>query len=166
MICELCKQRESVLHVQQIIGDERVNMYLCEICASEKGISQSDDKLELSISRLLTGLFGSGDGTDERGDQDTCPACETNIVDLRNDGRLGCPECYMSFSSELRGMQKKLSGSVQHVGKLPKKIREYKELMLDKRHLQERLEAAVQNEDYEDAARLRDQIHDIDRNGG
>lgn len=159
--CEICKHRESALHVQQIIGDEHVDMYLCESCAEAKGISKSDDKIELSISRLLSGLFGDSSGT-EGADVETCPSCGTAVGALRSDGSLGCPDCYRSFAAELRRMHKKLSGSVQHVGKLPQSIRTYKEQVLDKRELRAQLDTAVQNEDYETAATLRDKLHEID----
>ncbi len=161
MKCEVCKLRESAIHVQQIIGDEKVDMYLCEVCAAEKGISKQADAIELSLSQLLTGLFSAGSET--AGDREVCPNCGTGIDVIRKEGRLGCPECYGSFTSEIRAFQKKLSGSIRHVGKLPKKLRAYKELIIDRHELKSRLDEAVQNEDYERAAVLRDQIREIER---
>ncbi len=162
MKCEMCKQRESVLHVQQIIGEEQIDMYLCEVCASEKGISKKSDAIELSLSQLLTGLFRvTAEGEAEQ-EHEVCPACETTIHALRKDGRLGCPECYASFASEIRSFQKKLSGTVHHAGKLPTKLQAYKELIIDRQELKNRLEEAVGNEDYEAAASIRDRIREID----
>ena len=164
MKCQICKQRESVLHVQQIIGEEQVDMYLCDVCAREKGITKSDDSIELSLSQLLTGLFDeSGGGAHVDEDKEICPVCGTSIHTFRKQGELGCPECYVSFSGELRSVQKKLTGSILHKGKIPGKLRAYKELIVDKHDLQVKLEEAVGNEDYETAARLRDQIREIDR---
>lgn len=163
--CQICKQRESVLHVQQIIGEEHVDLYLCESCAREKGINRSDDTFELSLSQLLTGLFSASDDESADADREACPSCGTRIETLRKEGRLGCPDCYESFASEIRGVQKKLSGSVQHVGKLPGKLKKYKELIIDRNELQSRLDEAVAQEDYETAAYLRDRIRGIDERG-
>jgi len=163
--CEVCNQRESVVHVQQIIGDEKVDMYLCEVCAAEKGISKQSDRVELSLSQLLTGLFSSAQPGAEV-DLDACPNCGTGIETLRKEGRLGCAECYQSFASEIRSFQKKLAGTVHHAGKLPRKLRTYKELIVDRHELETKLEDAVRNEDYEEAAILRDRIRDIERRSG
>lgn len=161
--CQVCKQRESIIHVQQIIGEEHVDLYLCEVCAEEKGIARSEDTIELSLSQLLTGLFSTGTGEQENDrEQDTCSTCGTSIHTLRKEGRLGCPDCYACFTREVRGVQKKLTGSTQHVGKLPRKLMEYKELIIDRQTLQSKLEEAVAEEDYEAAARIRDQIREID----
>jgi len=151
--------------VQQIIGDEKVDMYLCEVCAAEKGISRRSETVELSLSQLLTGLFEAGH-QDSESDLEVCPNCGTGIESLKKEGRLGCPECYASFASEIRAFQRKLSGSVQHIGKLPHKLKTYKELIIDRGELETRLEEAVKNEDYEKAAMLRDRIKEIERRSG
>ena len=152
-----------MIHVQQIIGEEHVDLYLCEVCAEERGIARSDDAIELSLSQLLTGLFTTkaGDQENER-EVDTCPSCGTSIHTLQKEGRLGCPDCYACFTREIRSVQKKLTGSTQHVGKLPRKLMEYKELIIDRQTLQSRLDEAVAQEDYEAAAHIRDRIREID----
>ncbi len=161
--CEICKQRESVIHIQQVIGDERVDMYLCEVCAHEKGVSRSDEKIELTVSQLLAGLLEETRSSDTGRTVEECPTCGRKLLELRSDGRLGCPDCYNSFAAEIRAMQRNLSGSVRHKGKLPKKIREYKELLIDRENLRSELDEAVKNEDYEIAAALRDRIREIER---
>ncbi len=161
--CEVCKQRESVIHIQQVIGDERVDMYLCEVCAHEKGVSQRDDKIELTVSQLLAGLLEGKAEDDTERSVDECPSCGRNVSEVKADGRLGCPECYSSFATEIRAMQRNLSGSTQHKGKLPKRIKEYKELLIDRQNLKSELDEAVRNEDYETAAALRDRIREIER---
>ena len=60
MKCEICNESDSVIHVQQVMGDETVELHLCDTCAQDRGISRVDDKIELSLSQLLTGLVGSG----------------------------------------------------------------------------------------------------------
>ncbi|MBT3271830.1 MAG: hypothetical protein HN368_01650, partial [Spirochaetales bacterium] len=93
MKCELCGDRDSVVHVQQVIGNETVDMHLCGVCAHEKGISKSSDKIELSLSQFLTGLLDLGTKETEP-DTSECPTCGMKIADFKSDGRLGCSDCY------------------------------------------------------------------------
>jgi protein arginine kinase activator len=164
--CQICKQRESVLHVQQIIGEQRVDVYLCETCANEKGIAKMDDNIELSLAQLLTGLFSVASRALTPQDREICEVCGTTVQVMRKEGRLGCPECYASFGSEVRSVLRKLAGSATHSGKLPRKLREYQEQIVDRQELQSRLEEAIEQEDYEVAAALRDRIRMLDGRAG
>jgi protein arginine kinase activator len=165
MKCEICKVRESAIHVKQVIGTETVDMHLCEVCAYEKGISRKDDKIELSLSQLLTGLLGSA-GSSESEKLQECPVCCMKFSQFRKDGRLGCPDCYNVFSDEIRSIHKKLSGVVRHKGKIPKKLLTFKALLIDMEKLKVKLSEAVKKEDYETAADLRDQIKLLEADGG
>jgi protein arginine kinase activator len=162
MKCEICGKRESVVHVQQVIGNETMDLHLCEVCAHEKGISKRSDKVELSLSSLLTGLMDiRGEKQLESGVAE-CPTCGLKVSDFKNEGRLGCPDCYVSFAPEIKAVHKRLSGGARHKGKLPQKLRNYKELLVDRERLRGQLEAAVAEEDYETAAVLRDRIKAIE----
>ncbi len=166
MKCEICGKRESVVHLQQAIGNETIDMHICEVCAHEKGISKRSDRIELSLSQLLTGLL------DLKGDKETetktseCPICGMKVADFKKEGRLGCPDCYVSFVAEIRGVHKRLSGVTRHKGKLPQKLHTYKELLIDRERLRSQLMTAVDQEDYETAAVLRDQIREIESKDG
>ncbi len=164
MKCEVCRRRDSVIHVQQIIGNETMDMHLCEDCAHRKGNYQKDDKIELSLSQLLTGLLKVREG-DAQEIQDECPACGMKIADFKKEGKVGCPECYASFALEIRKMHSRLSGATRHRGKLPQSLKTYKELLIDRERLKSQLNDAVTNEDYETAAVLRDQIKSIEKTG-
>jgi protein arginine kinase activator len=165
MKCEICGKRESVVHVQQVIGNETIDMHICEVCAHEKGISKRSDKIELSLSQLLTGLLDLKGGTDEQVQATECATCGMKAADFKKEGRLGCPDCYSCFATEIRAMHKRLSGVARHKGKLPQKLLSYKELLIDRERLRSRLETAVDEEDYETAAILRDQIRAIESHG-
>ena len=164
MKCEKCGKRESVVHVQQVIGNETVDMHLCGACAHEKGISKRSDKIDLSLSQLLTGLLELKGGSEETEVETTeCPTCGMKVTNFKKEGRLGCPDCYTSFASVIRGVHKRLSGVSRHKGKLPQKLRTYKELLVDRERLRGQLDNAVEREDYETAAILRDQIREIEK---
>jgi len=160
--CEICGKRESVVHVQQAIGNETVDIHLCEVCAHERGISKRKDKIDLSLTQLLTGLLSVKRTAEEGEETGECPTCGLSISEFRKDGRLGCPDCYLSFASNIRGVHKRLSGMTRHRGKLPDKLLTYKELLIDRESLRSRLDDAVKQEDYETAAVIRDQIRALE----
>jgi len=160
--CEICGKRESVVHVQQAIGNETIDIHLCEVCAHEKGISRQSDKIDLSLAQLLTGLLDVKRGTEAEEETTECPTCGMSLAEFKKDGRLGCPDCYVSFASHIRSVHKRLSGMTRHRGKLPKKLSSYKELLIDRERLKSRLDDAITQEDYETAAVIRDQIRALE----
>lgn len=166
MKCELCGKRESAIHVQQVIGNESIDMHICEVCAHEKGISKKSDKIELSLSQLLTGLLDLKGGKKSETNVSECPTCGLKAEDFKKEGRLGCPDCYISFAADIRSVHKRLSGVTRHKGKLPQKLSTYKELLIDRERLRAQLDTAVEQEDYETAAVLRDQIREIESKDG
>jgi len=166
MKCELCGKREAVIHVQQAIGNESLDIHLCEVCAHEKGISERSDKIDLSLTQLLTGLLDLKREGEEGEESGECPTCGMIVSEFKKDGRLGCPDCYASFASHIRRVHKRLSGAIRHRGKLPQSLLSYKELLMDKERLKTQLHDAVSQEDYETAAVIRDQIREIENGGG
>lgn len=163
MKCELCKENDAVIHIQQIIGTETKEIHLCEVCAHENGISSKSDKIELSLNELLNGLIDFSPRTKQQG---RCSTCGTRLKEFRKSGTVGCPECYSSFREEIVSFLEEIAGTVQHKGKYPKKLQAYKALLVDKEILKKRLEEAVSNEDYETAAALRDRISYLESSDG
>ncbi len=156
MKCDLC-DKEAVVHLTQVVNGEMKEVHLCEEHAVEKGI---DINSPISITDILMGLdqnkkpVGSGDLSF------ACPRCGLTRDEFRKSGRLGCPVCYETFMAELTMAVKAMHHSVQHIGKIP--AREGTQTRIKSRiaRLQKDLDAAVAREDYEQAARLRDQIRD------
>ncbi len=89
-----------------------------------------------------------------------CPLCGLEFMEFRAKGRLGCPNDYQTFTSGLAGMFQELQGATRHVGKTPKRGLGQGQLRL---RLRAQLRRAVERENYEEAARLRDQIRDSAR---
>jgi protein arginine kinase activator len=84
----------------------------------------------------------------------TCPTCGTTIQDIANTSRIGCPDCYTHFKDELTPFINNYHKSLQHIGKSPKKI--------DTKNLKKALEEAIKKEDYELAAKLRDEMKNLE----
>src|SRR2546421_9466314 len=90
-----------------------------------------------------------------------CPVCGFTQADFKKTGRLGCSGCYVTFSEGLGSLLKAMHKGIEHVGKLPHRATRQMELSDKMRTLTNDLENAVKNENYEDAATLRDQIKQL-----
>jgi protein arginine kinase activator len=156
MLCCLCKEREAKVHLTQIDGDKMQKVDLCEECAKTKGVN---DPTAFSLADLLLGLGASqeieqaGGGVELR-----CPRCHFTQGDFKKAGRLGCPECYKTFAEPLEGLLKTMHKGIRHVGKVPEGLRQSRDLSERLRLLQKRLAKAIEAEDFEEAAILRDEI--------
>ncbi len=160
MKCDICRVQEAVIHIQQIIGKERMDLHLCESCALERGITGNEDKIELSISNLLTGLINLRNIKGLR--KKVCPRCGSSWEEIKRHEKLGCVECYTVYSREIRSLMNKMVSKSQHKGKYPHRLLTYKTFLVDVIKLKDGLEEAVKREDYERAAVLRDRIKKIE----
>ena len=166
MKCDICGEKEAVIHVKQIAGEKITELHLCADCAGEKGISGEEDVIELSLSQLLTSLIDFTDRYADKEDRSVCSTCGTTIKDFRKNAEVGCADCYNTFSREVEAYLENTAGQVQHVGKLPEKVGTLKKLLIDKESLREKLESAIAQENYEQAAVLRDRIKIIEKRAG
>jgi protein arginine kinase activator len=156
MLCCLCKEKEAKVHLTQIQGDKMQKVDLCEDCAKTKGVT---DSTGFYLADMLLGLGASqeieqaGGGTEVK-----CPRCGFSQADFKKAGRLGCSECYHTFSEPLEGLLKTMHKGTRHVGKVPESLRQNRDLSDRLKLLHKRLTQAIQDEDFEEAAILRDEI--------
>ncbi len=161
--CELCGKNDAVIHVQQIMGSEIIDIHLCEKCAKNRGITAEKTSLDLSISELLTGLLNITSEVKSEIEKKVCPSCGLTYKEFQKEGKLGCPECVQLFRKEIYAILDNISGTHQHTGRYPSKLKEFKMLLIDKEQMKQQLKDAIKNEDYEAAAVLRDKIHDLEK---
>jgi protein arginine kinase activator len=161
MVCDICKENEAKVHLTQIVEGKMQKVDLCEGCAKEKGVS---DPTGFSLADLLLGLGAAEElkPTTESGSALRCPACGFTQVDFKKTGRLGCPECYRVFESGLNSLMKAMHKGELHIGKVPGKAVRSQELSGKLKSLETLLKKAVEEEKYEEAATLRDQIRGLE----
>src|SRR5438105_1502613 len=156
MLCCICKEREATVHLTQIAGDKMQKVDLCEECAKTKGVN---DPTGFSLADLLLGLGASQEMEQSTGGVEVkCPRCNFTQADFKKAGRLGCPECYKTFAEGLEGLLKSMHKGTHHVGKVPEALRQTRELSDRLKLLQKKLSKAVDEENFEQAAALRDEI--------
>jgi len=161
MVCDVCGKNQATVHLTEIINDQMDELHLCEECARKKSLQMEQ---QFGLSDLLAGLAEF-----EKPAKDTteplttkCPNCGLSYADFKKIGRLGCGECYTTFKKYLAPLLKRIHGSNQHVGKSPLKTgRVVVKKKTDLEDLRQNLQKAISSENFEEAARLRDQIKEL-----
>ncbi len=162
MVCNVCGLEEATIHLTEIINSKMVELHLCEQCAYEKG---TDVKQYFNFSELLEGLTEGSEGIAKQAEKKEvlrCKSCGISFDDFGKSGRLGCPECYQTFSKLLIPLIKRIHRSTQHIGKKPTKISGEVKFHMELRELHERLRKLVEQEAFEDAAKVRDLIKQLE----
>ncbi|HLF18237.1 MAG TPA: UvrB/UvrC motif-containing protein [Candidatus Omnitrophota bacterium] len=161
MKCDLCDKKATV-HLTEIVDEQITEMHLCEDCAREKSVQMEQ---QFGLADLLAGLSDFGKHVKEvEKVKLKCPNCGLTYDDFRKFGRLGCSQCYEAFKAHLSTLLKKIHGSNQHVGKTPSKMpTAEKKKIEDLQELKKQMVQAIQMEDFEKAARLRDKIRELEK---
>ena len=172
MLCDNCREKEAAIHLTQIVNNSVTTLHLCEQCAAEKGVETGASVAKFPLGDFLASLGKTG-GADQA-DVATgvaCPFCGGTLKDFRETGRLGCAQCYTTFEPHLRDLLRRLHGSSRHAGEqyagasgaaapltspspaapAPSRSHEVGEL-------REQLKRAVEAENFELAAELRDKL--------
>lgn len=160
MICNVCGVEEATIHLTEIINTKMVELHLCEQCAYEKG---TDVKQFFNFTELVEGLSELGvPKPAEKKETLRCKSCGISFDEFGKSGRLGCPECYQTFAKLLTPLIKRIQHSTQHFGKKPTKISGEVKFHMELRELHERLRKLVEQEAFEDAAKVRDLIKQLE----
>lgn len=184
MLCDDCGENEATVFLKAVVNNKLVEMHLCESCAGKKGLELGTGAGMFSLSELfenlseLTKEFLPIERRSLR-----CSACGFRYSDFKETGRLGCPHCYVSFESQLIQLLSRIHGSTKHTGKKylrahgaaaagsssrqgPVHAQARRVWAAEIESLKIKLKKAVEREDYEMAARLRDRIKEYESKGG
>lgn len=162
MQCHFCGKKKATVHLTEIVDDQISEMHLCEECAREKSVQMEQ---QFGLADLLAGLSDFGKQVkDYEKVKLSCSSCKMSYDDFKKFGRLGCSECYTEFESHLASLLKRIHGSTRHLGKSPERVPAVQKKQIDMlADLRNQLQRAVQREDFEDAARLRDEIRGLEK---
>ncbi len=159
IVCEHCNQARATVHITDTVPEKR-ERHLCEDCAQKEGViikqqHQTTNEILQQFIKHKTGLGGADDVT--------CPKCGLTFREFQLKGQLGCPHDYSAFQALLMPLiERAHEGATHHVGKIPatadETVRKQTGLLRLRRELQE----AIEQEDYELAARVRDSIQTME----
>ena len=160
MQCQICNKNEATIHLTEINDGVRTEMHVCESCAAEEGIAV---KSQMPIKELLSSLLASQPPDDESFEllekELSCPQCGFTLEQFHKNAVLGCPNDYEVFEKSLSPLiEKAHDGQTTHHGKIPSNAPKEAKQQVELLSLRQRLEQAVQAEDYELAAEFRDKI--------
>jgi protein arginine kinase activator len=156
MQCCVCKEKTATVHLTQIVGEKMQKLDLCEDCAKAKGVN---DPTSFAMADLMLGLGASQELDPSAGTVEVkCARCGFSQADFKKSGRLGCPECYHTFAEGLSSLLKSMHKGTRHTGKAPESQRQSRETVDRLKQLQKKLTKAIDDENYETAAALRDEI--------
>jgi protein arginine kinase activator len=160
MLCDICHKKQATVHLTEIVDDVMAELHLCEDCAREKSIKMEQ---QFSLADLIAGLSDFNKSSPEAEKVNlTCPSCGLTYENFRKNGRLGCSDCYTYFKKYLASLLKKIHGSNQHSGKVPAGLPRVVKARSELQELKSRLQYLVETEAFEEAAKLRDQIRELE----
>lgn len=162
MMCDICGKKKATVHLTEIVDEQMSEMHLCEECARQKSVQMEQ---QFGLADLLAGLADFGKPISEAEKIDLqCTHCGMTYEEFRKFGRLGCGECYEAFKSYLGTLLKKIHGSNQHLGKTPIRMPQAEKRRIETiQELRVQLTQAIQMEDFEKAAQLRDKIREAEK---
>ncbi len=174
MLCNICNKNQATVHLTEIVDDKMSELHLCDDCARKKSMQMEQ---QFGLSDLLAGLVDYGKQLStvdkEAAAVAHCSACGLTYEDFRKIGRLGCGECYTAFAKYLGPLLKRIHGANVHVGKSPKGFSEAvapktpkakaTAMATDVNELKASLQRAIEREDFEEAATLRDAIKEAEK---
>ncbi len=167
MLCQECKKNKAIVHLTKIINNMKTEIHLCQECANKKGEFELAFEPNFSLHHLFAGLLdleGAEPAVDPpTGSRVQCQGCGLTYDQFSQIGRLGCAKCYDHFGEKLGLLLKRIHGSTQHTGKVPERSGSQIKVKREIEKLRSELQQKILNEEFEEAAVLRDKIRELDK---
>ncbi|MCI5836840.1 MAG: UvrB/UvrC motif-containing protein [Veillonellaceae bacterium] len=159
MRCEQCGEREANMHFTVVQNGKKTERHLCSACAAkQEGGAGTFDLWDNDFFKSLVNPY-----LYRETEVPHCETCGLTLDEFNENGRFGCPQCYTSFREQIMQMLPRLQGRTRHVGKVPLRGTGVFTTERQLQRLQQMLADALQKEEYERAAELRDEIHSLQR---
>lgn len=159
MVCDKCKERQASILVEQNINGESRKMHLCPQCAASFTVPISFNGLFQDFLNIMEPF--NLERTNAVKEGPVCRECGLSYNEFKKTGKLGCSHCYEAFDKEISLVFDKIQSNVSHSGKIPKKLGG--DFVRAVRGYREELKKAIENEEYEKAASLRDRIRAVEK---
>lgn len=171
MLCQMCGQHPATTHIKTIVNGKLTQAHLCADCAKKQGYGNLFADWGSGFGSLLSGFMGSAAPARQ---VTRCPGCGASFEDITRSGKIGCAQCYHTFRGQLLPIIQRIHGTAQHKGKVPgssalrvtdtnNKIVAVEETPLEEK--KRLLNQAIETQDFERAAVLRDEIKELEQHG-
>jgi len=165
MLCDDCRKRPATIRITTVAGNDKVEKNVCEKCAQAACELDFGFNESFTVQDFLKGMFSQPYAESAVRAGPACPGCGLTFAGFSRAGKIGCGECYSAFADRLEAMVRRIHGPGGHTGKVPGRRGGLFEIGRRTRQLRKELEEAVQREEYEQAARLRDEIRALEQTG-
>ncbi len=157
MLCEECQKNEATVSITVTVGSEVKTRRLCPECMKRMEQSLTKGDVQGFLSAILSMMGASS------AEELTCGGCGLKYSEFEKTGRLGCAQCYQDFSERLDPLLQRIHGRNQHAGRRPNgaELPKEDENAILLAELRRKMEEAVANENFEDAAKYRDEIRSL-----
>ena len=153
MLCEECNKNPATVVITVMTNNETTTRHLCQECVAKMESSFEKGDMNTFLTSLLSILSHQSKESTLR-----CSACGLSYEEFQNTGKLGCAQCYHDFADQLRPLLLRVHGRSQHAGRVPNGYVKEREFELCIMELKAKMEQAVNTENFEEAATLRDEI--------
>jgi protein arginine kinase activator len=168
MLCQNCEKRKATVHLTKIINGKKTEVYLCENCAAEKSDLDFPFEGKFPLQQFFSSIIGMLPPGEELlhslpGGGLQCPDCGLTYDQFGQIGRFGCAECYKSYGENLIPLLRRLHGNQRHIGKIPARVGHFLKQKKEIENLRIELQKKIEEEAFEEAAHLRDEIRRLEK---
>ncbi|APH06694.1 UvrB/UvrC motif-containing protein [Bacillus weihaiensis] len=173
MICQECKERPATFHFTKVINGEKTEVHICEHCAKENSeLFMFNGNTGFSLNNLLTGLLNMDHAFSKAEEPNVfkgeeiphCSQCKMTLQQFKKVGRFGCSNCYQSFKEYIVPVLRRVhGGNTTHSGKVPKRIGGNIQLRKKIEELKKQIHQFIEQEEFEQAAKVRDEIRSLEK---
>ena len=169
MLCQHCGKEQATTHIKRVINGETTEQHLCAACAKKLGFDSFLDDFSLSIPNIFAGFFGDSALALPGRPAERCATCGSSFEEIVRTGMVGCADCYQKFYDRLLPSIQRIHGRAKHAGKRPgapvvadrepeaaPSAAPTKEAQIAA--LQQQMQQAIESQNFEQAAVLRDNI--------
>lgn len=161
--CNNCgRETETTVKITQIRGNQKTVVALCHSCASEMGFHNPLDQTPFPLAKILEGIIDQSlapDDTDSG--SEACTSCGMTFAQFSQFGRFGCGGCYTTFRTKLETILRKIHGNSLHRGRMPRSVDDSTVSVKEQERLETEYKRAIEHEEFERAADLRDKLREI-----
>jgi protein arginine kinase activator len=175
MICDFCKKNKATIHLIRVQNDNVEKVNICAECAEDFTFFSEDDFYK-DLTKILYKIFKADEGQPngirelknlknlEIRKNRACSFCGMDLKNIKKLGKMGCPNCYREFKNILLPIIKAIHKNIEHRGKIPENTTRQIKLEKSIRDLRNRLKREIFVENFEEAARIRDEIRQLEKN--
>lgn len=164
MLCQNCGKNQATTHVKKTINGETSELHLCAACAAKQGLGGMWNGFGFDLGDFWGSLFAEP-AARELAASVRCEGCGKTFQEIAHTGKAGCPACYTTFYDRLLPSIQRIHGKAQHVGKISPRAGETVKRERELTDLKKQLADAIASQQYEECAKLRDRIQELEGDG-